>query len=262
MTGVQTCALPISLDGMHNLRETYSQVQIGTGETIYCNKIGDKCVTILQLDGSTHDIELKNCKYVPGLFTNLFSITKALEQDWRLSNEGLVLTISKNGLLIKFDQVLRTDSGAITAVEMLPRSEFAHVTLSHGKSININKLHLLLGHACENTLRHTAKYFGYDLSGHMKPCPECALSKTRATPVAKVTKVVSTTPGEQFYIDLSQPPLLSFGGSRYWLLIVDHYTDFCWSGFLCAKSDLRERVVRFLQGFRMLRPESNDWTII
>ena len=90
-----SCHMTCSLDGMHNLRETYSQVQIGTGETIDCNKIGDKHVTILQLDGSTHDIELKNCKYVPGLFTNLFSITKALEQDWRLSNEGLVLTISK-----------------------------------------------------------------------------------------------------------------------------------------------------------------------
>ena len=75
----------------------------------------------------------------------------------------------------------------------------------------------------------------------MKPCPECALSKTRATPVTKFTKVISTTPGERFYIDLSQPPLLSFGVSRYWLLIVDHYTDFCWSGFLRAKSNLCER---------------------
>jgi hypothetical protein len=34
-------------------------------------------------------------------------------------------------------------------VEMVPRVDVTHLTLEKGMTVNINKLHLLLGHACE-----------------------------------------------------------------------------------------------------------------
>jgi hypothetical protein len=66
-----SCHMTCSLDGMHNLRTINSPIQIGTGETITCTQVGDKWVKVFQQDGSSKDIELKNCKYVPGLFTFL-----------------------------------------------------------------------------------------------------------------------------------------------------------------------------------------------
>jgi hypothetical protein len=115
--GHMTCLI----DGMHNLRTINLAIQIGTGETITCTQVGDKHVKILQQDGSSKDIELKNCKYVPGLFTNLFSNMKVLGGDWSISNNGIKIVLTKNAESITFDQVLRTDSGAFTVVEMIPR---------------------------------------------------------------------------------------------------------------------------------------------
>ena len=257
-----SCHMTCSLDGMHNLRTISSPIQIGTGDTIECTQIGDKLVKVIQQDGSTRNIELKNCKYVPGLFTNLFSITKALEQDWRISNEGVNITLSKSTASLTFDHVLRTDSGAITAIEMVPRHEEVNVTLERGKHINVNKLHLLLGHVCENTLRQTANHYGMILEGQLKPCPECALAKVRQANVAKVTNVVSTKPGERLYIDVSSVKAKSFGGAKFWLLIVDHYTDYCWSAFLKTKSEVGERVRKFIKMLKLQLKAEKDWTVI
>jgi hypothetical protein len=66
-------------------------------------------------------------------------------------NEGIKIKLANSAdtFSIIFDQVLRTESGTIMAVEMVPRLGQVNVTLEHGIKININKLHFLLGHACE-----------------------------------------------------------------------------------------------------------------
>jgi hypothetical protein len=113
-----------------------------------------------------------------------------------------------------------------------------HVTLERGLTININKLHLLLGHACEHTLLKTAKEYGLILKGNYMVCTDCAMSKAHQKNVDKVSGTVSTKPGERLYIDISSCKATSVGGAKFWLLIVDQFTDLCWSAFLVKKSDL------------------------
>jgi hypothetical protein len=36
-------------------------------------------------------------------------------------------------------------------------------------------------------------------------------------------------------IDTSSVKKASFGGSKFWLLVIDDYTDMCWSTFLKKK---------------------------
>ena len=47
----------------------------------------------MQVDGRTMDIVLKEVKLVPGLDMPLFGILKALQQDWKIRNKGVNLTI-------------------------------------------------------------------------------------------------------------------------------------------------------------------------
>jgi gag-polypeptide of LTR copia-type len=72
-----SCHMTNTMDGMINVSNSKSPIQIGTGDAVESTRIGDKRLRILQADGEIKDVVLKNCKYVPQLFTNLFSITKA-----------------------------------------------------------------------------------------------------------------------------------------------------------------------------------------
>jgi hypothetical protein len=71
-----SCHMTCSLEGMKNIRKINSPIQVGTGDAVECTKVGDKSVCIVQEDGAVKDIVLKECKYVPDLFTNLFSIDR------------------------------------------------------------------------------------------------------------------------------------------------------------------------------------------
>jgi hypothetical protein len=78
-------------------------------------------------------------------------------------------------------------------------------------------------------------------------CTDCALAKARQCTVPKETTSVTTKAGERLYIDISSTKASSFGGAKFWLLIVDQHTDFCWSAFLLQKSTLADRVQGFLR---------------
>ena len=45
----------------------------------------------------------------------------------------------------------------------------------------------------------------------------------------------------------------TFGGSKYWLLIVDEYSDMCWSAFLNTKSDLPKRMLELVKRLKTLQ---------
>jgi hypothetical protein len=44
--------------------------------------------------------------------------------------------------------------------------------------------------------------------------------------------------GERLYVDISSIKERIFGGAKFWALVVDDYTDYCWSFVLKDKSDL------------------------
>jgi hypothetical protein len=68
-------------EGMTDLIEVHEEIMIGNGKKIVVTKIGTLHRTAFQEDGTTLDIQLKGYKYAPQLHVNLFSITKALDQD-------------------------------------------------------------------------------------------------------------------------------------------------------------------------------------
>jgi hypothetical protein len=78
-------------------------------------------------------------------------------------------------------------------------------------------------------------------------CTDCALAKARQKNVSKESAVVSSRPGESFYLDVSSTKARSIGGPKFWLLIVDHFSDMCWSFFMKAKSELPDQVMDLLQ---------------
>jgi hypothetical protein len=61
----------------------------------------------------------------------------------------------------------------------------------------------------------------------------------------------SNVPGEQLYIDISAIKERSFGGVKFWALIVDDCTDNCWSFVVKNKSDLKGKVKTLLTDLKI-----------
>jgi hypothetical protein len=49
-------------------------------------------------------------------------------------------------------------------------------------------------------------------------------------------------PGERLYIDISVIENASYNGSKFLALVVEEYTDYCWSIFVRSKDELKDRM--------------------
>jgi hypothetical protein len=224
-----SCHMTNSDVGMYDCKTIKSVVTIGNGTNLVCNKIGKKKLRVVQTDGKIVDIILDEVKYVPGIWLNLFSITKVLKNGWKLSNEDVKIRLTKNNTTILFDRQLTTENGLVVGAEMIPRHDCASLLLERGSKVDINVFHNIMGHANIDAVRKTASYYGIKLTGTFQKCENCAMAKIRTMPVKKSTETKATKFGERLYIDISPIKAKSYGGSNVWLLIVDDYTDYCWS---------------------------------
>jgi hypothetical protein len=68
--------------------------------------------------------------------------------------------------------------------------------------------------------------------------------------VNKDWKGGSNTPGERLYVDTSSIKGKSFGGTKFWALIVDDFSGYCWSYFLKRKDELSNSIVSLIQELR------------
>ena len=51
--------------------------------------------------------------------------------------------------------------------------------------------------------------------------------------------------GGQIYLDISSIQAVGIGGSKFWCLLVDKFTNVKWSFFLKRKFDMVEKVITF-----------------
>jgi len=59
-------------------------------------------------------------------------------------------------------------------------------------------------------------------------------------------------PGEWLFINISHPQSRSFGGSQYWLLVVDNVTDYCFSIFLKSKDQLGSAMIHLIKELKSM----------
>ncbi len=235
-------------DGMYDVIEINDPITIGNGKTMRATKIGKRKMTVHQLDGSTLDVMLPDYKCVPELQMNLFSITKACDDGWKLSNDGVKLILTKDGHTIKFDRVIKTDKGKLCGVEMFPRIEdVGDMALPTGavKAWEINHMHRVFNHAAEDVLRATAKAYGWTVNGTFEACEDCQMSNIKQKGVPKESQTKSDKPSERVFMNITGLTK-SNKKKKYWLVVVDDATGMTWSVFLDAKSELKNVVRRFL----------------
>jgi hypothetical protein len=89
------------------------------------------------------------------------------------------------------------------------------------------------------------------LKGELKVCKDCTLAKARQKNVNLNWREGSQAPGERVYLNKSSIKDKSYGGSCFWVLIVDDFTDYCLSIFLKVKNDLKVKVMTLLTDLKI-----------
>jgi len=251
-----SCHLTGSMDGMVNCLKICDYVTIGNGKALEATMIGTKKGRVRMPDGSLRTVYLNGCKYVPELAPfNLFSITRALSGGCSLGNEGEVITVTtKDDFTLRFDHKIRTKTGYVGAIEILPfdDDELAAAATGSDGAIDINKFHALLGHVSEDKTRAVAKYYGVKLVGTFRACSACAEAKARQKNVPKVVAEdrKCNVIGERLHMDISSIKARSFGGAKYWLLVLDEATGYAFSFFLKRKSDTPSTILKLVQDLK------------
>jgi hypothetical protein len=81
-------------------------------------KIGNLICEVTQVNGEKLTITLNDVKYVPNLYLNLFSFNKALKKDFKVSNNGLVISLTYKHVKLTFDHVIHATDGIVNRVLM------------------------------------------------------------------------------------------------------------------------------------------------
>jgi hypothetical protein len=201
-------------------------------------------------------------KFVPDLWINFFSIRNAVKNGFDLGNDGETIKLMKGKTVILFDRCLKSKNGfvpAITMKKVLANIGATVIKTKKGKpniSINVNNFHKILGHCGEANTRLTGKALGYKVIGTFDTCEACSIEKAKQKSINEQWKGCSSVPGERLYVDISSIQGVSFGAAKVWALIVNDFLSYCWSYFLRAKSELKERIldlVKELKNVKFLR---------
>ena len=121
-----------TIDGLFDLRNEETIVKIGNGEGLKSTTVGTLRAIVEQTDGTKIDVTLKNVAYVPELATNLFSITKAMENGFKVSSTGNILRLSKGTKMVKFDRLQKTKNGFYPGIQMRVKVDHEKANLASG----------------------------------------------------------------------------------------------------------------------------------
>jgi hypothetical protein len=62
-----------------------------------------------QVDGKTFQVVLQGVKYLPKLWVNLFSISKALKRGFMIGNDGIIMHLTKGNTILSFNNILNLE---------------------------------------------------------------------------------------------------------------------------------------------------------
>ena len=249
-----TCHMRNSTSGMYDLEDDIQEITVGNSDVMLSKYRGKFRGTIIQQDGGYMDIVLNDVLFVPELWLNLISITKALTHPHiSLQSDGELITIifnqeQENGQKDKlvFDKVYPAGSGQLLGVEIQPCDAYANMVMLTEALTIYEDLHEKLGHPNDKVVTKTASHHGIKTRDKKEKCRFCIMGKHKRLPIPRNVSNLTSARGERINIDVSSVAVTSYGGAKYWLLIQDDYTDYIWSYFIKEKSQVADTFMTWL----------------
>jgi hypothetical protein len=113
-----SCHYCQSAEGLTEIKEIDESIKIGNGDSMKSTKIGNLKCEVNQINEEKFTITLNDIKYVPSLCVILFSLNKALKKGFKVSNDGVVISLTYKHVKLTFDRVIHATHGCVTEVLM------------------------------------------------------------------------------------------------------------------------------------------------
>jgi len=275
-----TCHVTYKEQGLKNRSPSKSMIYMGDETKAEIEASGDLCLKVCNTDVM---LNLSPVHYVPRFKKHIISVPRLCKDGYEITitdkecriktvEDGyIVIQKAKDGMFYLDTQRINKRL-AVNATEIEEDQDALHVIPpdDEDKSVeeqvqvepkvkqkkrvrfqecrDINELHDQMGHVSEQIIRRTMNHLGIGVAGKLKPCEACAIHKAKQKPVKKATSIRAEKVGERIFMDISGPFNPSMGGSTYWVLVVDDFSRMGFCGFLKAKSDLAQWMVK-LVGF-------------
>jgi hypothetical protein len=111
-------------------------------------------------------------------------LNKALKKGFKVSNDGVVISLNYKHARFTFDFVIHAMDGCVTGVLMEPImidniNRFSNESIINERTYDINHLHKLFGHYGQKILNKTIKMYGFKSYGNFETCEQCAIAKAQ-----------------------------------------------------------------------------------
>jgi hypothetical protein len=179
-----SCHYCRSVEGLTEVKEIDESIKIGNGDSVKATKIVNLKYEVTQINGERFTVTLNDVKYEPNLCVNLFSLNKALKKGFKVSNDGVLVSLNYKHIKLTFDRVVHATDGCVTGVLMKPIlsnniNGFANASIINERIYDINHLHKLFGRCGQEILFKTIKMYGFKSLGSFDTCEQCAITKAR-----------------------------------------------------------------------------------
>ena len=224
-----------------------TSVEIADGNILPVDGFGRIEVDLDQPGHTTKMVKMDDVAYVPGLFRNLLSTIKTVEQWGKpliyYRNKAVLGFPEEESLVFKFCPRKRLFSA--TSARRIPRQKVAlganltenelamivsgtALAMRAGVSRDVMEVHRMLAHPSEDITRKTAEMMGIETTGQWGACETCFQAKAKRARVK----------GQRFFVDVGGPMKhSSLDGSSYVIIFVDDCTRFKVVKFVKTKSN-------------------------
>ena len=226
-----------STDGILHTRlpPSHSFITVGNGHNLPVS-----CRGTSSLDTSASQFTLNNVLVVPSLVQNLLSV-RQFTRDNNCSIEFDALGFSVKDIPTRRVILRCNSSGDLYTITPDAATATTHANLAVSSTIWHHRLGHP-GHATIDILRNNSSITCNKVVH--KLCHSCQLGKHVRLPFSSSTSY-STTPFEIVHCDVWMSPVASISGSRYYLVILDNFSHFCWTFPLAHKSEVHKHITHF-----------------
>jgi hypothetical protein len=105
----------------------------------------------------------------------------------------------------------------------------------------MDSLHMIFAHASLDFISATAKHFGIKPVSKLSPCESSVMVKGHQKNTRKEASKPATEPGERLCLDISGPFQMSIRGSKYWMRMVDEFSNKSFDCYLKRKNEAAEK---------------------
>lgn len=264
-----------------DIKDITGYVMVGNGEKCASSRVAKY---ILEEDTTRTQIALKNTVIIPNFEKNIISMLRLHDDGYEFdtNKERCVITKkddkkvrielrpgSKGAYYLHGNTIIPNSGGKNTNESLFPLEEeiWRDVTQpineegenitrkdrSVPKSMDINKLHDVLGHKGEGLIRKTCKYLNIKVTGEFKACEACGIAKAKQKSLSKTTSNKAEKPGQRLFFDAAGPFIPTVSKNKYVFCVTDDNSRFSWVYFGKQKSEIGKHVKELVIQLKALK---------